>query len=167
MSWNSSTMIERKRSCSTSRIDVVLAQQLAGTELEILEVERRLAILRLGVRGREAGEQLLQELAVAGGELLERERPHGLARVAEGGGARAPHASPSGSSMQALRQPRRLEQVEHVACGRAHAGRSPCASASERVRLGEQLGDGVVEALAHARLEHRARARPSAACRRR
>ena len=43
----------------------VVAQELAGAQLQVLEVECRLAILRLGVGGREAGQQLLQELAVA------------------------------------------------------------------------------------------------------
>ena len=53
---------------------------------------------------------------------------------------------------QALGQPGRLEQVEHVArrsplqLGRLLVG-------GERFRLGQQLGESVVEALAHARLE--------------
>ena len=52
----------------------VLAQELPRPQLQVLEVERRLAVLGLGVGGREAGQQLLQELAVTRGELLERER---------------------------------------------------------------------------------------------
>ena len=44
---------------------LVVAEQVARAELEILEVERRLAVLRGRVRVREAAQQLLQELAVA------------------------------------------------------------------------------------------------------
>ena len=47
-------MIERKRSCSTSRIASCSSQELAGPQLQILEVERRLAILGRGVGRREA-----------------------------------------------------------------------------------------------------------------
>ncbi len=65
-------MIERKRSCSSSRTSRVVAQQVARVELEILEIERRLALLRRGVLGGEQVEQLLQQLAVARRELLER-----------------------------------------------------------------------------------------------
>src|SRR3954452_19013564 len=97
---------------------VVLAQQLAGTKLQILEVERRLAILGLRVGGGEAGEQLLEQLAVAGGQLLERERPHNLPGIAEGSGARAADRGIRKLD-EALRQPSRLEQIEHVARGRA------------------------------------------------
>ena len=50
----------------------VVAQQLARQQLQVLEVERRLAVLGLAV-GAVVGEQeLLQLLAVAGGERLER-----------------------------------------------------------------------------------------------
>ena len=72
MSWNSSTMIERKRQLSRSRTVGVVAQQIARAQLEVLEVERRLAVLRRAVGGAEALEQLLEQIAVAGGELVER-----------------------------------------------------------------------------------------------
>ena len=48
------------------------AEQVARLELEVLEVERRLARLRLGVPRREQRQQLLQERAVAGRGLVER-----------------------------------------------------------------------------------------------
>ena len=48
------------------------AEEVARLELEILEVERRLARLRLGVLRRERVEQLLEERAVAGRRLVER-----------------------------------------------------------------------------------------------
>ncbi len=72
MSWNSSTMIERKRSCSRSLKRLVLPQQVARAELEILEVERGLAILGSGVGLGEAEQELLEQLAVAQRELVER-----------------------------------------------------------------------------------------------
>ena len=64
----------------------VVAQQVARSELEVFEVERRLGILRLRVRVGERGEQLLQELAVAGGELLQRRRDDGIPRLGERSG---------------------------------------------------------------------------------
>ena len=48
------------------------AEEVARLELEILEVERRLARLRLGVLRPERVEELLEERAVAGGRLVER-----------------------------------------------------------------------------------------------
>ena len=52
MSWNSSTMIARKRHASACAHVLVVAQQVARAELEVLEVERRLALLRRGVVAR-------------------------------------------------------------------------------------------------------------------
>ena len=77
MSWNSSTMIERNRSCSASLITVAVPEEIPGSQLQVLEIERRFAILGGGIGGRETGQQLLEQLAVAGGELLEGERVHG------------------------------------------------------------------------------------------
>jgi hypothetical protein len=51
---------------------VGVAEQVARPQLEILEVERRLAVLRVLVSGRECLQQLLQEVAVARRELVER-----------------------------------------------------------------------------------------------
>ena len=80
--------------------------------------------------------------------------------------ARAPRTVAVGKLDQALRQSRRLEQVEHVARGRAHrVGR--LGVGDDRVRLDEERGDRVVEALAQPRLEDQLAARPSGACRRR
>jgi hypothetical protein len=62
---------------------LVVAKQVAGGELEILEVDDRLASLRSGVLDAEALEQLLQQIAIVRRELLER-RPLGcLARPLE------------------------------------------------------------------------------------
>ena len=49
----------------------VLTQQLARQQLQVLEVERRLAVLRLAVGAVVGEQQLLQLLAVAGRERLE------------------------------------------------------------------------------------------------
>src|SRR5581483_7937858 len=49
----------------------VVAEQVPGGELEVLEVERRLALLRGGVRGGEAVEELLEQVAVGGREGVE------------------------------------------------------------------------------------------------
>ena len=48
------------------------AEEVARLELKVLEVERRLARLRLGIALREQRQQLLQERAVARGGLVER-----------------------------------------------------------------------------------------------
>ena len=158
-------MIERNRSCSASLIALVRRAAGPARQLQIREVERRLAILRLGVGGFEAGEQLLQELPVARSELLESNRPHGLPRVAERRCPRAPRGRRRKLD-QALRQPGRLEEVERVTCGVAlwFCRLLVCQKCLD---LGEQFHDRVVEARAHYRLEHQLRARPTAACRRR
>ena len=49
----------------------VVPQQVARRELEVLEVERGLAVLARAVRLAEAVEQLLEQVAVTGGELVE------------------------------------------------------------------------------------------------
>ena len=72
MSWNSSTMIDRKRSCSASRTRASRDEQIAREQLEVLEVERRLALLAGPVLGREEVEQLLEERLVARRDQLER-----------------------------------------------------------------------------------------------
>ena len=64
VSWNSSTMIELKRRRSRSA-RIRRGEQVAGAELEILEVERGLRVLRALVRAVEQLEQLLQQGPVA------------------------------------------------------------------------------------------------------
>ncbi len=66
----------------------VVAQQIAGRELEILEVHDRLAPLRGGVLRAEALEQLLEEVTVVRGELLERSALDRLPRLLVRGRAR-------------------------------------------------------------------------------
>src|SRR5581483_1495039 len=70
-------------------------KQVAGGQLEVLEVERRLPLLRGRVRAVEAAEELLEQLAVARGDRVERGlldplsrllvRCRALAAAAEGG----------------------------------------------------------------------------------
>ena len=64
----------------------VVSQEIACAELQVLEVERRFAILCLLVRSCEAGEQLLQKVAVRSGELVERRLLEELARLLVGCG---------------------------------------------------------------------------------
>ena len=61
----------------------MVAQQVARVELQIFEVERRLALLRRRVLGGEQVEQLLQQLAVARRKLLERRLLQPVAGSAE------------------------------------------------------------------------------------
>src|SRR6185312_16816001 len=70
---------DRAEALSRALADVlVAAQEVAGAKLEVLEVERALPSLRLGVRVRELRQELLQQLAVARRELLQRGRDHAV-----------------------------------------------------------------------------------------
>src|ERR1051326_1461067 len=64
----------------------MVAQEVACVELEVLEVEQRLALFGGRVLGREQIEQLLQQLAVARGELVEGGLVQALPGVLEPGG---------------------------------------------------------------------------------
>ena len=101
----------------------VVPEQVARAELEVLEVERGLAVLRVRVGGREGRQQLLQQLAVACGELLERRRDDGVARLREARGARAAHLQ------VAERRGAAREASTHRA-GRAPPGRRHAAARS-------------------------------------
>ena len=90
--------------------------QLHRAKLQVFEVERRLAVLCFRVGLREAGEELLQELPVARCELLEGDRVDVLARIAERRRARAADGRRRQLD-QALREARRLEEIEGVGCG--------------------------------------------------
>ena len=91
--------------------DRVVAQQVAHAELEILEVEGGLALLRLRVRHRERRQELLEELAVARGERLERRGDRRVARLGEPGGARPAHLQIE-ERQEPLGQGRRGEELE-------------------------------------------------------
>ena len=66
---------------------LVVAQEIARAQLQILEVERGLAVLALLIRSGKAVEQFLQQIAVGRGELVERRLLHELARLFVRGGA--------------------------------------------------------------------------------
>ena len=98
---------------------VVVAQEIAGSQLQILEVERRLGVLRGGVRVREALQQLLQELAVAERQLVERGLLDRLAGLLVARRTLAARPQPA-QVEQALRQLRRGRQRHRL------PGRGPC-----------------------------------------
>ena len=81
MSWNSSTITMRKRSLIGVAHGHVVTEKIARGELEILEVDGRLAPLGGRVLRREALEQLLEQGAVVRSELLERRALDRLPRV--------------------------------------------------------------------------------------
>ena len=116
----------------------VVAQQLARQQLQVLEVERRLAVLGLAV-GAVVGEQeLLQLLAVAGGERLERGLLDRCARLVELGRAQVGEVeqllgavAPSrGSAAPHRRRP--LRPAAPPAAPRAAAARAPRSAARAR-----------------------------------
>ena len=117
----------------------MVAQEVAGGELEILEVERRLALLRRLVRLREPRQQLLQQLVVARGELVERGPLDGLAGLLVRRGPLAARAQRS-QVEQALgerclgRDPERLLGVRALQLGRGRVGHQ---AAGRLVQLGE------------------------------
>ena len=84
----------------------VLAQQLAREQLQVLEVERRLAVLGLPVGAVVGEQQLLQLLAIAGGELLQRGLLDRGARLLELGRAAKSErsSSPSGPGAESRKR---------------------------------------------------------------
>jgi hypothetical protein len=69
---------------------VVVAEEIAGQKLEIFEVEGAFSLLRAPVRALEALQQLLEKVAVAASELVERCLFDALARLVV---ARGPFAA--------------------------------------------------------------------------
>ena len=163
---------------------VVVAEEVAGCELEILEVDDRLASLRGRVLDAEALEQLLQQVAIVRRELLER-RPLGcLARPLERRRARPLHANAERSTSRSGGDPsvatrttslafRRLRRTSPTGRPRAAAasarnastalstlGRSPSSRTSVATRRAERL----VDAREHApQARRRGRSRAAAA----
>ena len=115
---------------------LVLPQQVARAELEILEVERRLAVLGGRVRPGEAEQKLLQQLAVAQRELVERRLLHRPPRLLVGRRTLAARTE-AAEVEQSLGQLRRFGEHERLSrcrtCSIGGAGvlcEAPC-------RLGE------------------------------
>ena len=125
MSWNSSTMIERKRSCSRSRIALVVAEEVARRELEILEVERRLARPSPAAYAlANSVEQLLEQVAVARGGLVERRLLDAPPRVLVSRGALAARPRSAERSSSRSGGVSRLEELERLRVAAALRRRS-------------------------------------------
>ena len=135
---------------------LVVAEEVARRELEVLEVDDRLAPLRVRVLRREALEQLLEQIPVGRGELLERRPLDRLPRVlvrrraaipgttartgprpAPAGSPRRRPAAPRRPRAAGSRLPSRLRPAPSPPPGAttiapASAGRSPSSSRSSR-----------------------------------
>ena len=129
----------------------VVSQQVARVQLEVLEVERRLACLRAGVRGREALEELLQQCPVARRRLVERSLRDGAPRLLVGGRPLAGGAEP-GELHQPVGARVPLEQREQllgvralVVARRRVAGEAPGRLAQLLDALGELRAPADVE----------------------
>ncbi len=120
---------------------LVVLQELAREQLQVFEVERRLALLCGGVLRGEKLEQLLQEILVAFGELVERGLLEPLARVAERGSAVAGRRKDV-SEVEQLRRvrPQRQRGVRRRELFLGHAGvggeRPGCL-----LEVGQSVGD--------------------------
>ena len=125
----------------------VVPEEIAGAELEVLEVERGLAVLRVRVGGREGREQLLQKLAVPGGQLLERRSDGGVARLREARRARAAHLELA-EREEPLGERRRAEQVERrlgrvtLQLGRVGVGNEAVGRLADAVHALAEAGAG-------------------------
>ena len=123
----------------------VVAEQIACGELEILEVDDRLTTLRRRVLRAEPLEQLLQEVAVRRGQLLERRPLHGLPRGLERG-------SPAASTRErrqidellrrgaARRDAKRLARVPTLGLGRRCVGDERLGLGAERRHRARDVG---------------------------
>ena len=146
VSWNSSTMIARKRSCSTPASASSRSRSRARAAGPRSRATTR--ALRGGVLGGEEVEQLLQQLAVARGELVERRLVQPVARSPELGGAVA-----------ARREVREIEQLLGVRPERERGVRGgellvgDAGIRGELTRGGVQLGEPLGDARLVAELE--------------
>jgi hypothetical protein len=136
----------------------MLLQQVAGEELEVLEVERRLPVLRLAIRGVVGKQELLQLLPVARRERLERGRLDRAARLVQLGRGEV------GEVQQLLGQVRRLQVPDRplVACGSRVLAQlfEPLAELRLLARVDPQLEPGRAKRLVDAR-EHPAQPPPA------
>ena len=131
---------------------LVLTKELPGAQLEILEVESGLPVLCGGVGRRKPREDLLQELTVTRGELLERESVHRRSRLVEGCGSRTTRRRRA-EGEQPLRGVGRLEEVESLPRARGlQVGHLRVGG--ERRGLCGELVDRILEALLEPGLEH-------------
>jgi hypothetical protein len=131
---------------------VVVAQQVSCSELEVLEVDDRLASLRRRIRLAEALEQLLQELTVVGRELFEGGPLGRLPRVLERGSA-SPFARERREVDKAFGSRAVPENVEQLR-GVPPLGRRRARVVRESLRLTTQRPHRVARARALAELEN-------------
>ncbi len=130
----------------------VVPQQPPRVELQILEVERRLAALRLGVRPREGREELLKEIAIPGGQALEGRCENAVQRLVEGRCARAARLHVR-ECQQALGEHRATCELEGRASGIALEIGGTIVLDEARGGFPE-VGDTFVELRSGAGLEH-------------
>ena len=130
----------------------IVAKQVARPELEILEVDRGLRVLGVRVRLAECRQELLQELAVSRGELLERGGDQHVACLGERGRPR-PARLHVREREQALGKRRRLEQLQRLGGGGLLLIRGAHVVAQSRGSLAQRL-DPLLQRRARVGLEH-------------
>ena len=135
----------------------VVPEQVARRELQVLEVDGRLATLRRRVLGAEALEQLLQEITIVSGQLLECRKlnllPGGLERCGARASARERREIDELLGRRAVgRDPERLARIATLRLGRRRV-------ACQCLGLCAKRGHRAVDARALAELEHELAAR--------
>ena len=131
---------------------LVVAEQVARAKLQVLEVERRFALLGGAVGGGERRQELLEQLAVARGELLERRRHHRVARFGEPGGTRTARLQ-VGQREEPLGERRHVDELERRAGGRTLGVRRGRVIAESQRGVAERL-DPLGQRRPRSRLEH-------------
>src|SRR6266545_1441120 len=129
----------------------VFPEEVAGEKLEILEVERRLALLRGPIGALECPQQLLEQVAVARGQLVQRRLLDAPAGFLVSGSSLAARLE-LGEVEQALGQRPLLEKLERA--GRGRARRLACFGlVHETARRLAQLFDPLGQARSRSELE--------------
>ncbi len=130
---------------------VVVAKQVAGRKLEILEVDDRLTALGGRVLGAEALEELLEEIAIEGSQLLE-SRPLGrLARQLERRCSRSPACE--GREIHETLRGRSFRRDAQDLAGVPPLRRRRRSVGGEALRLDTELGHRALDARALPELE--------------
>ncbi len=144
---------DRAKSPALPRSDrLVVPKQVAGLELEVLEVDCRLALLGVRIRGRKRRQELLEEPAIARGKLLQRSRDDRVARLRKADSPR-PARLQVAKREQPLGQGGRLDELESSGRGGALRVRGRHVVAQRSTRLAQRL-DPLRERRSRARLEH-------------
>ena len=171
MSWNSSTRTERKRQLSRSRIAGSSRRRSRACSWRSSKSSADSRVLRGGVRVGEAPEQLLEQRAVARGELVERRLLDRVARLLvrrrtaraarparerrRGRAAARPRAAARAARAPARRSPSRVGLVHAGRRRRAHARRlaqllDPRLEAGRSATSSDELPAGRAERLVDA-----------------